>query len=128
MPPTKSKNIAGNTDSCTNKKNKFAQAEKSQVSKPEVVICDACPILCRIRKNQTGACERYGNVDGLLTRLDPMLVMRKVIKKSGNDHNPIYTVSVNVKNCDTVSGNGPNLKNAEQDAALKLLGILKIDI
>ena len=47
----------------------------------------------------------------------------RVINKSGGDHNPIYTVSVNIKNFDSVSGNGSNLKSAEQDAALKLLGI-----
>ena len=52
----------------------------------------------------------------------------KVIKKSGDDHNPTYTVSVNIKNFDTVLGSGSNLKIAEQDAALKLLDVLKIDI
>ena len=52
----------------------------------------------------------------------------KVIKKSGDDHNPVYTVSVNIKNFDMVLGNGSNLKSAEQDAALRLLGILKINI
>jgi len=52
----------------------------------------------------------------------------KVINKSGDDHNPIYTVSVNIKNFDVVLGNGSNLKSAEQDAALRLLDILKIDI
>ena len=51
----------------------------------------------------------------------------KVINKSGDDHNPIYTVSVNIKNFDSVLGYGSNLKNAEQDAALNLLDILKID-
>jgi hypothetical protein len=39
-----------------------------------LVICDACPVLCRIRPGKTGACDRYGNVDGKLARLDPMLV------------------------------------------------------
>ena len=52
----------------------------------------------------------------------------KVIKKSGDDHNPVYTVSVNIKNFDMVLGNGSNLKSAEQDAAQRLLDILKIDI
>ena len=28
--------------------------------------CDACPVLCRIRPGQAGACDRYGNVDGVL--------------------------------------------------------------
>jgi hypothetical protein len=43
----------------------------------DIVRCDACPVLCRIRKGQSGACERYANVDGKLTRLDPLLVLQK---------------------------------------------------
>ena len=35
-----------------------------------IVTCDACPVLCRIRPGKTGACDRYGNVDGKLARLD----------------------------------------------------------
>ncbi len=30
----------------------------------DVVVCDACPVLCRIRPGKTGACDRYGNVNG----------------------------------------------------------------
>ena len=52
----------------------------------------------------------------------------EVINKSGDDHNPIYTVSVKIINFDRVLGSGSNLKSAEQDAALKLLDVLKIDI
>jgi len=39
-----------------------------------IVICDACPVLCRIRPGKTGACDRYGNVDGRLTRTDPVVL------------------------------------------------------
>src|SRR5579862_6262052 len=39
-----------------------------------IVTCDACPVLCRIRPGKTGACDRYGNVDGKLTRTDPMVL------------------------------------------------------
>ncbi len=49
-----------------------------------VITCDACPVLCRIRPGRTGACDRYGNMDGVLTRMDPMAVMRKVTDASGN--------------------------------------------
>src|SRR5260221_5020650 len=38
----------------------------------EIVVCDACPVLCRIRPGKTGACDRYANVAGVLTRTDPM--------------------------------------------------------
>jgi hypothetical protein len=43
----------------------------------EVIRCDACPVLCRIRKGQTGACDRYANHDGKLVRLDPLLVLER---------------------------------------------------
>jgi hypothetical protein len=54
--------------------------------KPEVgiVTCDACPVLCRIRPGKTGACDRYGNVDGALTRMDPMVLAQKVIDQNGD--------------------------------------------
>ena len=48
-----------------------------------IVTCDACPVLCRIRPGRSGACDRYGNVDGVLTRLDPFVVTQKVAEKDG---------------------------------------------
>ena len=42
-----------------------------------IVRCDACPVLCRIRTGKSGACDRYGNIDGRLTRLDPLVVAEK---------------------------------------------------
>jgi hypothetical protein len=42
-----------------------------------LVTCDACPVLCRIRPGRTGACDRYANVEGRLTRLDPLVVARR---------------------------------------------------
>ena len=44
----------------------------------DLVTCDACPVLCRIRAGRTGACDRYGNVDGKLTRMDPFVVAQRV--------------------------------------------------
>ena len=41
------------------------------------VRCDACPVLCRIRDGKTGACDRYANVAGALTRLDPLVVTQR---------------------------------------------------
>ncbi len=49
----------------------------------------------------------------------------KMLNKSGDDHNPVFTVSVNIENFETVSAKGGNLKSAEQSAALKLLDILR---
>jgi hypothetical protein len=36
------------------------------------VRCEACPVLCQIGPGKLGACDRYGNVDGKLTRLDTL--------------------------------------------------------
>jgi hypothetical protein len=49
----------------------------------EIIRCDACPVLCRIRDGKAGACDRYGNIGGVLTRLDPMIVARKVAERQG---------------------------------------------
>ena len=42
-----------------------------------LVRCDACPVLCRIRDGRAGACDRYANIDGRLTRLDPLVVAER---------------------------------------------------
>ena len=49
----------------------------------------------------------------------------KMLNKSGDDHNPVFTVSVNIENFETVCAKGRNLKSAEQSAAFKLLDILR---
>ena len=48
-----------------------------------LIRCDACPVLCRIRDGKTGACDRYANVDGVLTRMDPLVVTQKVVDDNG---------------------------------------------
>ena len=48
-----------------------------------IITCDACPVLCRIRPEKTGACDRYGNFDGKLTRVDPLLVTQKAVDEAG---------------------------------------------
>jgi hypothetical protein len=41
---------------------------------PNKIRCDACPVLCNISPGRTGACDRWGNVDGRLTRLDALVL------------------------------------------------------
>jgi hypothetical protein len=53
------------------------------VSADGIVVCDACPVLCRIRPGKTGACDRYGNVDGRLARLAPAVVLERTQEKEG---------------------------------------------
>ncbi|MBM3600210.1 MAG: 6-hydroxynicotinate reductase [Alphaproteobacteria bacterium] len=48
-----------------------------------LVRCDACPVLCRIRPGKLGACDRYANVDGVLTRTDPLVLAQKTLEEKG---------------------------------------------
>jgi len=49
----------------------------------DLVVCDACPVLCRIRAGRSGACGRYSNKDGALTRTDPFVLAQKVTDEEG---------------------------------------------
>lgn len=46
------------------------------------VECNACPVLCQITEGRTGACDRWGNVEGVLTRVDPVILMRRPVQSS----------------------------------------------
>ena len=54
-----------------------AIADTAAAPKDDVVRCDACPVLCRIRPGKAGACDRYANVEGVLTRVDPLVVTER---------------------------------------------------
>ena len=41
----------------------------------EKIRCDACPVMCYIADGRTGACDRYGNRDGRIVRLDPLIIL-----------------------------------------------------
>jgi 6-hydroxynicotinate reductase len=47
----------------------------ADVFPPDTIRCDACPVLCYIKRGQTGACDRYGNFDGQLVRVDPHILL-----------------------------------------------------
>ncbi len=49
----------------------------------DLVRCDACPVLCRIREGRAGACDRYANQGGELIRLDPLLVAQRAVDQDG---------------------------------------------
>ena len=40
------------------------------------IVCNACPVVCQIAVGRSGACDRYANVDGVLTRVDPVLMLK----------------------------------------------------
>ncbi len=41
----------------------------------DIIRCDACPVLCYIKRGMTGACDRYANHEGQLVRVDPQVVL-----------------------------------------------------
>ncbi len=41
------------------------------------IRCDACPVLCYIKPGRTGSCDRYGNDNGQLVRLDPHVMLEQ---------------------------------------------------
>ena len=43
------------------------------------VECNACPVLCQISDGRTGACDRYANRDGVLVRVDPVVLLRRAM-------------------------------------------------
>jgi 6-hydroxynicotinate reductase len=47
----------------------------TETSSKDTIRCDACPVLCYIKLGQTGACDRYGNLNGQLVRVDPHILL-----------------------------------------------------
>src|SRR6201987_2165902 len=41
----------------------------------DAIRCDACPVLCYIKPGRLGSCDRYGNQDGKLVRIEPHVVL-----------------------------------------------------
>lgn len=56
------------------------------MSKPagQRIVCDACPILCRIKPGATGVCDRYANLAGVLSRTDPLLLAQRTAERGGD--------------------------------------------
>jgi hypothetical protein len=47
------------------------------------IICNACPVLCQISAGRAGACDRYANAGGVLTRVDPLLLAARTVDDNG---------------------------------------------
>lgn len=47
----------------------------------DAIRCDACPVLCYIKPGRTGSCDRYGNQNGQLVRLDPHVVLDRALSR-----------------------------------------------
>ena len=46
------------------------------------IECNACPVLCQISVGRVGACDRYANHDGVLVRLDPVVLLRRELAQT----------------------------------------------
>ena len=59
-------------------------ANRPRREKPAKIRCDACPVLCYIAEGRAGACDRYANVDGMLTRVDPLVILDRTVESGGD--------------------------------------------
>ncbi|MFN4154242.1 MAG: 6-hydroxynicotinate reductase [Paracoccaceae bacterium] len=50
---------------------------------PDKIRCDACPVMCFIAPGQTGACDRYANVEGRILRTDPVVFLSRTVAAGG---------------------------------------------
>ncbi|KAA5604629.1 6-hydroxynicotinate reductase [Roseospira marina] len=48
---------------------------------PGKIRCDACPVMCFIAEAKAGACDRYANMGGTLTRVDPLVVLDGAVQE-----------------------------------------------
>ena len=54
-------------------------APRNELMAGNKVECNACPVLCQISEGRAGACDRYANRQGVLVRLDPVVLLQKDI-------------------------------------------------
>ena len=47
----------------------------AEVLPAETIRCDACPVLCYIKRGHAGACDRYANIENQLVRVDPHVLL-----------------------------------------------------
>jgi hypothetical protein len=47
----------------------------------EKIRCDACPVMCYIADGRSGACDRYGNRNGRIVRLDPLVILEHMAEE-----------------------------------------------
>ncbi|WP_332689465.1 6-hydroxynicotinate reductase [Bosea sp. (in: a-proteobacteria)] len=57
--------------------------EEATATADDKIRCDACPVMCFIKPGAVGACDRYGNADGNLVRVDPHVVLDRTISHGG---------------------------------------------
>ena len=58
-------------------------ADRPRRDQPAKIRCDACPVLCYIAEGRAGACDRYANIEGVLTRVDPLVILDRTVESGG---------------------------------------------
>jgi 6-hydroxynicotinate reductase len=53
---------------------------RSERMASDKIECNACPVLCQISPGRTGACDRYANAEGVLIRVDPVVLLRRTVE------------------------------------------------
>src|SRR5215831_18694843 len=62
----------------------FYRTPGANVADDDAIRCDACPVLCYIKPGRLGACDRYGNRDGQLVRVDPHVVLDSALARGAS--------------------------------------------
>ncbi|MFZ9238882.1 MAG: 6-hydroxynicotinate reductase, partial [Burkholderiaceae bacterium] len=77
---------ADNADELTSAQNDVRVLDKSRPRSENMaankIECNACPVLCQITEGRSGACDRYANVQGILTRVDPLVLLSRINEQS----------------------------------------------
>ncbi|MDX7949944.1 6-hydroxynicotinate reductase [Lichenihabitans sp. Uapishka_5] len=58
----------------------MSMPEAGATTATDKIRCDACPVMCYIKPGQKGACDRYGNDNGVLVRVDPHIVLEHALE------------------------------------------------
>ena len=53
------------------------------VAADDKIRCDACPVMCYIKPGMAGACDRYANDNGVLVRVDPLVMLERAVSEGG---------------------------------------------
>ena len=62
---------------------RFEPAPAGPSQAGEKIRCDACPVMCYIADGRAGACDRYGNRNGSIVRLDPLTILEQHADSGG---------------------------------------------
>ena len=62
---------------------KRAVSEREEPLAPGTVVCEACPVTCRVPPGRTGACRRFVNHDERLVRSTPLVAYEEVKDQLG---------------------------------------------